>query len=131
MRITAALFAVLCIAGSPALGQASSFQRSCQNISLHEEPNGVAIFADCDNGVDGYANSWVELTGIHNIFGRLESDYSRGASSYQRSCQNSYLSWTPTNVYLHSVCGNGSGGWTNSVVEVLGIHNRNGRLIAG
>lgn len=115
---------------SPALANDSSFQRSCNNVSLQVEHHGVWMHAQCGNGQGGYIQTQIEIMGIHNMPSGLMFQENQ-PSSFQRSCTNTYLEWDNNSVHLVTTCKDGKGGHRASSIPIRDIHNKNGWLVRG
>lgn len=121
----------LTVAGiTPALAKESSFQRSCNNVSLQVEHHGAWIHAQCGDGQGGYIQTQIEIMGIHNISGGLMVQENQ-SSSFQRSCTDTYLEWDDHAVHLVTTCKDGNGGYRSSSISIRDIHNKNGWLVRG
>ncbi|GAX44463.1 hypothetical protein NIES4075_54820 [Tolypothrix sp. NIES-4075] len=99
----------------------SSYQKSCQNISIH----GDELSATCPQSNGLYKQTSIRVLGIENHEGELRY-YSnpRTASTYQLSCQNISIKGNE----LLANCPQSNGLYKQTSIHILGISNNEGNL---
>ncbi|MBW4568973.1 MAG: CHAT domain-containing protein [Tolypothrix carrinoi HA7290-LM1] len=106
---------------SPQARDNSSYQKSCQNISI----NGDELSATCPQSNGLYKQTSIRVLGIVNDDGELKY-YSnpRTASTYQASCHNIFISGDT----LSATCTQGNGSYKQTSIQIRGISNNEGDL---
>jgi len=100
---------------------ASTFHNSCNNIRIA----GNTLTAECQRENGRNRTSSIVIRGIRNDNGRLEYlRNSRGASTFQNSCQNIRVRGNS----LIARCQKTNGSFVRSTIVIRGIDNDNGRL---
>jgi hypothetical protein len=127
LRLIAAVAAAIACAGAAHAGP-SSFQRSCSDIRLEHPAGDVVLVATCrDRAGRGHPADF-ELTGYHNIDGRLVFD-GRGKSSFQRSCDRIDVAANQNGVLMVAHCRTRDQRVVRTSIEIQDLHNIDGRLV--
>lgn len=105
---------------SPASATPSSYQKSCNNISVF----GNVLSANCSRANGSFKKTSIVLQGIENINGTLKVADPGKVSNYHFTCRNIRIRGN----YLKAACNrrNGTIMWTSIVLQ--GIENINGVL---
>jgi CVNH domain len=104
---------------SAAAQGASSFQNSCNNISIA----GNALVASCRRVDGSVSRTSIVLEGIENIDGQLQMT-GRGPATFQDSCRHILMDGST----LTARCRRVDGSYERTSVELPGISNINGNL---
>ncbi|MEH1870705.1 CVNH domain-containing protein [Nostoc sp.] len=105
---------------SPASATPSSYQESCNNISVF----GNVLSANCSQVSGSFKKTSIVLHGIENINGTLKVTDPGKVSNYHFTCRHIRIRGN----YLEAACNriNGTTMWTSVVLQ--GIENINGVL---
>lgn len=120
--------AILTLSSPMAWAASSSFQNSCQNITMNTTSEAVTFTADCRTQNGNYNTTSIQFRGLTNNNGRLQVE--RGAqTSYQHSCRDRGIRWNANKFWIRAICKTAAGEDREATLEIYNIENRNGRLV--